>query len=196
MKLLLAILIMLPLSSQALILLENKSGRYSTRTKIPNFDQAQRMKRQRRIGLGLSAAGVHGLLGGNLELNLKPELSLMGGFGLSNSFYSFNTQIKRSLYGNDITPYMALGYAHWSNSSDDPVEDTIPSFLGKKFLSDNEISSGEFSENLLYVSLGLQFYQLTGEWIGLSLYAELIGVMDIDDTQVAPTFSLGSTYYF
>jgi len=193
---LMAIVFLTPLFSSAMIFVENKSGRYSTRTQIPNFDRAQRMKSQRKVGLGLSAAGVHGLAGVNLELNLRPELSILGGAGLSKGFNSFNAQVKRSFFGNDITPYGALGYAHWMSSGKGEVDETLPSFLSDKFLNKDELSSGDFTESLIYGSLGLQFYQLTGDWVGLSLYAEAVLIMDIDDVEFAPTFSIGSTYYF
>jgi len=193
---LMAAIFMTPLFSFGMIFVENSSGRYSTRANIPNFDRAQRMKAERKVGFGFAAAGVHGLAGLNLEFNLKPELSVSGGAGLSKGFYSFNGQIKRSFFGNDITPYGALGYAHWVSNSDGEVEETLPSFLSNKFLNADEITTGSFSESLIYGSVGLQFYQLTGDWVGLSLFAEAILIMDIDDVEFAPTFSVGSTYYF
>ena len=189
-------LMVVPHISSAMIFVENKSGRYTTRANIPNFDRAQRMKAMRKIGTGVSVAGVHGLLGLNLELNLRPEISVLGGVGLSKGFHSFNGQIKRSFVGNDITPYVALGYAQWVSKDKGKVNDTVPSFLNDKFLDTDERLSGKFSESLMYGSLGLQFYQLTGDWVGLSLYAEAILIMDIDDVEFAPTFSVGSTYYF
>ncbi len=180
----------------AFIFVENKSGRHATRAFIPNFDRAQAMKSQRKVGLGLAAAGVHGIGGVNLELNLRPELSFLGGAGVSKNFNSFHGQIKRSFFGSDISPYGALGYAHWQSKGSGEVNDSLPGFLKEKFLNPEEIASGEFSESLMYGTLGLQFYQLTGDWVGLSLFAEAIVIMDMDDLKFAPTFSLGTTYYF
>ena len=155
------------------------------------------LRHSRKMGVGLSAAGALGMAGANLEINFTPELSFLGGFGLGTGYQSYHFQVKKVMGGQSILPYLSAGFARWySTGTPRTRKSIIPGFFSEKFLSDTEIETGKFGENMVYPSLGLQFVQLDGEWKGFSLYAEILILVDIDDMVSQTTGGLGLLYYF
>ncbi len=165
-----------------------KSSRY-----LNSFE----FKNKNRVGVGLGFAGTHGLVGTQLELNFTPEIAVTTSFGVSDAFQNFGFQIKRSFTGKYFSPYVAGGLTRWYSHSDNgPIASTNPGFLSNKFLTNQEIASGQFTETLIYPSLGMQYIQLDGEWTGSSIYAEVLLLLDTDNLRSAPTGSIGYLYYF
>ena len=160
--------------------------------------QGLAFKRERKIGLGISTAGALGLVGINAEINFTPQTSFMGGFGVGDSYQSFALQMKHSIGGRWFVPYVGAGYARWFTvgESDGRINETSPGFLAERFLDDGERSSGQFSENLIYPMGGVQYFQLRGKYTGLSLYAQVMMLLDIDQFNSAPTGEFGVFYYF
>lgn len=156
------------------------------------------MRMQRRVGVGLSGAGPLGVGGVNLELNLSPDLSFIGGFGGGKGFQSFTMQFKHVFGGGFFMPYFMGGYARWySVGKKDSMESTTsPAFLGEKFLSDSDKLKGQYSVNLLYPGIGVQFTQHSGPWAGSSVYVEAVMLLDVEDFVAAPTGTIGYLYYF
>ncbi len=155
-------------------------------------------RRQRKMGFGVSTAGALGLLGINLELAFSPEASLIGGFGTGDIYQSFSFQYKYVLGGHWLSPYVGMGYAKWYTTKANPVaiETTMPNFLATKFLNDEELRTGVFSENLIFPMAGFQYHQLRGPYSGIALYAHALMLFDLDDFVSAPTGELGAYYYF
>ncbi|USN46969.1 MAG: hypothetical protein H6626_12320 [Pseudobdellovibrionaceae bacterium] len=151
----------------------------------------------RRVGFGWAAAGALGLLGLQLELNFTPDVSVVGGFGISRGFQAFSFQVKRVLAGKWFAPYVAGGFARWYNvGHNGAMVDSSPDFLSQRFLSETERQTGQFGENMIFPSAGIQYLQLSGDWAGASLYAEVMMMIDMDDFVAAPTAGLGMMYYF
>jgi hypothetical protein len=63
-------------------------------------------------------------------------------------------------------------------------------------LSESEKLSGNFAENIIYPSFGLQFFQLSGELKGFSVIAQIIYAIDMGDLIAKPYGGLATMYYF
>ncbi|MGE0762816.1 MAG: hypothetical protein AB7N80_06015 [Bdellovibrionales bacterium] len=171
---------------------EYGSARTVTRGQAEDAEPASR-----RVGLGVSAGGVAGIFGLNLELNFTANTGLAAGFGVSTDYQSLFLGFKHILVGEQFTIYTSGGYARWFASGEERnVGETTPGFVGKRFLSDEERRRGVFAENLLYAGLGTQYLKTHGDWSGSSIYAEVIGLLDLDDLVIAPNLGLGYMYYF
>lgn len=191
----LTFLVSLHLFAQAVLVEEN--GRKISSSSYVSSRNGNDFKNNRKIGAGISLAGVQGLVGANIEINFSSETALITSFGLAEDFNSFGFSIKRSLNGKYFSPYLSGGFTRWYSGKDNgSIKSTTPGFLGNKFLSSKELSTGNFAETLLYPALGIQYLQLDGEWAGSSLFAEVVLLFDIDDFQTAPTGSVGYLYYF
>jgi hypothetical protein len=156
------------------------------------------LRRERKVAVGVSVAGPLAVLGGNLELNFDPQWGIMGGFGTGFSYQTWTFQVKRVLAGEYLLPYLAGGIARWytTTPSNGRISDNVqPSYL-QRFLSDSEKESGQFSKILLYPAFGLQYMQLSGDYAGLSVYAEVCLLLNVGDMESAPTGTLGMLYYF
>lgn len=156
------------------------------------------MRKDRRVAIGFSAAGPLGVLGANLELNFNPRWGIMGGYGTGFTYQTWMFQVKRVLAGEYLLPYLAGGVARWytTTPSNGPVtRDAQPAYL-EKFLNNREKETGEFSQLLIYPAFGLQYMQLNGDYAGLSVFAEVVMLLDIGDFEAALTATVGMLYYF
>lgn len=163
-----------------------------------DFSSAQEMKSKRRVGVGLLTAGQVGLFGAILDLNFTPKNSFTAGFGGGPMFNSISFQWKHSFDGRSINPYAAFGLAYWTSHSGnkEPINKTTPSFLGDKYLNENEKKEGKFAKGFLIPSAGIQYNQLFGPYVGASLFAEVLLFLDPADLSPTPTGALGTIYYF
>lgn len=193
-------------TAEAAILIENgqrvetERVQSKSRTRIKNTystDSGISLREKKRVGIGTSVAGPLGVLGVMLDVNLTARDSFLAGYGTGFSYQAYTFQYKRMLAGEWLLPYMALGLSRWYTTGENkPVGETQPSFLAGQFLSESEKESGEFSEFILYPAFGLQYMQLNGDWVGLSFYAEVDWLVDIDDFEAAPSIGVGALYYF
>lgn len=191
------LVLVLPQVGHGAILIEDE-GRAVSKTSVSAAADGMSFRKQRRFGVGLSTAGALGLVGANLEINFTDQTSFLGGFGLGDSYQSFALQMKHSIGGRWFMPYVGGGYARWYTAGDKngQLNKTNPSFLADRFLNNEEKSSGEFAENLIYPMAGVQYLQLSGNWAGVSAYAQILMLIDIDDLISAPTGEFGIFYYF
>lgn len=163
---------------------------------MPSMESGDQLRKKRKLGLGLTAGGPLGFAGANLEFNIFPDLSILGGFGLAPEYRSFNFQWKMMMSSGTVAPYFAAGYARWfTTGSRSSLTSTTPNFLYERFLTNAEKERGEFGKNILFPSLGLQYIQLRGDWTGLSVFAEIVLLLNIDNFAMVPTGTLGMTYY-
>ncbi|MCB0393173.1 MAG: hypothetical protein KDD25_01360 [Bdellovibrionales bacterium] len=159
---------------------------------------AYEMRELRRMGVGAGVAGVYGITGVHLELNLNPKISPQIGFGLSTEFQTFHIQIKRIFGGESILPYLAVGYARWSNNGEQAggIDKTNPGFVAEQFMSEEEKKKGIVDSHLIYPAAGVQYLVLNGPWAGVGVSAEVDVLVEVDSLEAAATGSIAGTYYF
>lgn len=186
--------------SWAAVLIDDGSGRTSTVNSVSSDvgTTGLNFRGQKKVGVGLEAAGSLGLVGVKTEINLTRIASFGGGFGLGPGYQSFNVFVKRAIGGDAFVPYVAGGFSRWYSVGDrrENISDSTPGFLAERFLSDEERRTGDFAETLIYPAAGVQYYQLSGSWAGASLYAEILFLIDLDDFASSATGGLGFMYYF
>ncbi len=162
------------------------------------YDSTYSMRSDRRVGVGLQAGGQLGLFGVNAELNFALDDSALLGFGGGPKYSSFEMGWRHVFAGRALAPYVGAAYTRWYNSSNTSgsISDTTPNFLGQKFLNSDEAYSGKFGVNLLVPSAGIQYNLLSGDYVGTSLYAEVMMLLSVDNFQNVITGAFGATYYF
>lgn len=156
------------------------------------------MRARRRVGIGTQAVGALGLGGIIVELNFNDRSGIVGGFGGgSPAFQAWTVQYKRVLAGEWLLPYMSAGFARWNNFEPRPgIAESTPGILEERLMSQSDKQKGVINEYLLYPAFGIQYFQLSGEWAGFSMFAEFDILFDVVDFVAAPTGALGISYYF
>lgn len=161
------------------------------------YESAIHLRSQRRVGVGLVAAGKMGLFGAVVELNYSPVHAALVGFGGGPGYSSLLFEYKRHFSGRAISPYLSFGYSRWSSAGKkQEISSSTPSFLFSRFLSSEEKSSGVFAKDLLTPSVGLQYNQLFGRAVGASIYAEIVFLTTTQNFDFIPTGSVGFLQYF
>ncbi len=169
----------------------------SVLNKRTNLPSGAHLRNKKKMGAGINAAGNYGIIGVSLDMNFTPYLSSTLGFGMGDQYQTFVFHFKKYLMGRHFQPYIGFGYNRWYTTGDRKrnFNKTDPEFLAKKFLNNKE-KQGVFDEHFIFPSAGIQFLQLSGDWAGSSIYAELTLLVDIDDFVSAPTAGLGFVRYF
>lgn len=159
---------------------------------------ALELRRTRKVGIGASFMGPAGVAGILMEINFTPENSFVGGFGVGSDFQAFHLQVKHVFGGSWVSPYASAGLAHWytAGGGQGKVDHTEPGFLGDRMLSDDQLRRGNFHETLVFPSFGLQYHQLSGQFAGMSVFVEVVGLVDINSMVLVPTGSGGMLFYF
>lgn len=161
-----------------------------------SFESALDLHRQKKVGVGLAFAGVAGTMAANIQMNFALDVGVAIGYGFGSGFTSFTANMKQLLGTGGFAPYYGLGYAKWTGNGKDLSGGSTPSILTDKFLSTDEKRSGEFSENFIYPSIGVQLYKMSGDWAGSSVYLELVYMLDVEDFAGGATGGLGYTRFF
>ncbi len=149
----------------------------------------------RRIGLGVTGGGISGIAGLHVELNFTRELSVLGGIGRGPGYQNFHFQIKRSLGGHAVMPFLAAGFSRWSGLEQD-ISESTPAFLSHEILTQKEARSGLFGRTFIFPTGGLQFLQLAGPFAGFAVQAELNYLVEVEEWAAVATGGVGVTYYF
>lgn len=162
------------------------------------FADIYELREKRRVGVGLQMAGAGGLYGIFAELNANPSNSALIGFGGGPGYSSFYGNWKYLLSESRLSPYTGLGFAHWydATGAKSGGETSNPKFLSSQFLTAQEKESGRFQVNLITANLGVQYHVLSGPYVGFSFFAEIDLMMRLSKFSLAPTGSVGSTFYF
>jgi hypothetical protein len=153
------------------------------------------LRELRRAGISFNAAGDLGLAGAKVELNLTPQWSVGAGAGGSADFRSFSFQVTRYMLGTNFLPYSGIGIARWYGNPGQ-INDSTPSVLTDTLMSDSDRRDGKVRELLITPRLGLQYLTTEGPYAGYGFFAEVVVLLDIKDLVMAPTGSLGVSYYF
>jgi hypothetical protein len=161
------------------------------------FADVASFKHRKKMGISATLAGATGLVGTNLDLNIFEDFAISIGGGVSRGFGCYNAHVKQTLGGGEnFQPYFAMGYSRWFSNGGGPIDQTSPSFVANKFLSDNAKATGKFAENIIYPALGLQYVNINGDLRGLGFFGEALVLMDLNNLAVAPTLGIGSILYF
>ncbi len=153
-----------------------------------------KMRESRKVGAGISVGGALGAIGANLEFNFEDADGAIAGFGTGPGYNSVTLAWKHSFEGDYISPYTSVGYSRWYNSyggggyKDSSILDRV--------LTKAEKKSGQFGTDFLTGAIGLQYNQLSGEFAGISAYAELVGLIEVKRSEFLPTGTVGALYYF
>lgn len=163
-----------------------------------SYSDTYAMRAKRRVGVGFGAAGQMGMAGMMIELNYSVDDAAVIGFGGGPRYSSLAMQWKHVFGGKSIAPYTTLGYSRWYSNSNDKktMNNSTPNILATKFLTEEERRTGKFGKDLFTPSAGLQYNHLHGQYAGVSLFAEVVLLMNMSDGEQAPTGSVGSIYYF
>lgn len=174
-----------------------KNGRYTEQSSYSKqANSGLGLRSIRRAGVSLVAAGDLGTGGAKLELNLTPTWSFSTGFGGSTDFSAFSFQVTRYLSGTNFLPYVAMGLTRWYGNANGEISTTSPSILADELMNDGDRRDGKIREFLLTPKLGLQYLAPNGEYAGYGFFAEVMLFLDIQDLVMAPTGSVGVSYYF
>lgn len=173
------------------------TGTYSSNTYIKEASDTHSMRNLRRVGVGGSLMGNLGLYGMHLEMNFQPEWGILLGYGGGPHYQSLTAQYKYVLSGKSFTPYAVAGFSKWYSvrKFSGPL-DSEPGFIEDKLISDEELRKGLINQNLIYPGFGLQYVSLNGEWAGFSMFLEVDVLTQLFTFKMAPTASLGMTWYF
>lgn len=171
-------------------------GRYSNRVhQSKEASNGLGLRGIRRAGISFSAAGELGLFGTKVELNLTPQWSVSGGVGGSSDFRSFSFQATRYMLGTNFLPYSGVGIARWFGNPG-VISSSSPNVLSDTLLNATDRRNGRVRELLITPRLGLQYLTTEGQYAGYGFFAEVVVLVDIVDLVMAPTGSLGLSYYF
>lgn len=178
-------------------LVEPSSWYSSVRQELkPTYADPHAFNDDRKVGVGVVMSGATGLLGLHMHFSPGLDFSFGLGYGGASDLKAMNFYFRHLLTNTQLALYWTAGYARWWNSGGEPLARTTPPYLYERFLSPQEKATGRFTEHILYPGIGAQFYKMSGEWQGLSLYAEGLVMTDMDDLRVHPALGVGTFYYF
>ncbi|OQW51868.1 MAG: hypothetical protein A4S09_09370 [Proteobacteria bacterium SG_bin7] len=166
--------------------------------KAKHAESGDEFRTIRRVGIGSSIGGTHGVAGINLDLNFTEETTFGLGYGFGSPFKAFSMYIRRYMGTKAFSPYFAGGYSRWTHDGgpDEPVTSSTPNILFDRFLTDEQKKAGKFQKNFLYPALGIQYNQFDGEWAGLAFALEIDFLVDVENLKSGTTGGINCTYFF
>lgn len=153
------------------------------------------MRQQLKVGAGLAVGGALGAMGFNMELNVEDADGAIAGFGTGQGYNSFQLAWKHAFEGDYLAPYFTAGYSRWYNSSGSTSAAEHSDILDR-VLTANEKKTGRFGTDFVNAAFGLQYNQLSGDFRGVSVYAELMAMAEIKRGMLLPSGTVGALYYF
>ena len=159
------------------------------------YPSTLKMRESRKVGVGMSVGGQLGVAGVQGEFNFEDENGAVAGFGMGPGYNSIQLAWKHSFEGDYIAPYFTAGYSRWYNSRGHG-DGWSNSGILDRVLTDDEKRSGRFGTNFVNGSFGLQYNQLSGDFAGVSCFAEVVAMYEITRSQLIPSGTFGALYYF
>ena len=160
-----------------------------------NFASTFSLREKRKVGAGMSIGGALGFVGFNMELNFEESQGVLAGFGTGPGFNSIQISWKQAFDGDFLAPYTTAGYSRWYNSHGSS-DDYRKSGVLDRVLTAEEKRTGQFGADFVHAALGLQYNQLTGEFSGISLFGEIMALLEVKRAVLLPTGTVGALYYF
>lgn len=182
-------------SSKAISIEKAYSQDMKNESNTMSYSSTLKMREELRMGAGISVGGQLGSVGINAEFNFEDENSVMAGFGTGPGYNSISLAWKHAFEGDYIAPYFTAGYSRWYNSRghSDAWKD---SDILDRVLTSDEKATGRFGTNFVNGSFGIQYNQLSGTFYGFSAYAEIVAMYEITRSQLIPSGTVGTLYYF
>lgn len=172
----------------------SSSNKYSPINERDEYYSNFELRNDRKLGAGVGLLGVFGYLGGVADINFDEENTAQLGFGKGYGFNSFFAGWKKSFSGQYFTPYFTVGYSRFYNSLAQDISGN--SYIIDQVLSKDETKQGQIGIDFFNSHFGMQYNQLSGEYIGSSFYLEFNFLFSLKRNIMVPTASLGSIYYF
>lgn len=160
------------------------------------FESSLELHRQKKMGIGIQSGGITGLASIMLQMNFALDVGVNLGYGFGRGFNTFSTGFRQLLATGSVAPYWGVSYARVMGRGDNFEDGSSPKVLSEKFLSGKERRSGIFTENIIYPSLGLQIYKMSGDWAGAAVFAEINYLIDMEDFVAGAAGTLGFVQYF
>lgn len=157
---------------------------------VGNASFLEDFKNERRFGAGVGAGGPLSALGLEIEFNLEPKISLVGGLGTGGSYSTLAAKGRYFLLGDQVSPYFLVGIARWWSAG--TMEREIgPSVLKNVFLQGADPRNG-FSVWTLYPGIGVQFIHDSG----FSVYLEAHYLFKIPNFANGTYAGMGVSWFF
>lgn len=153
-------------------------------------------REKHRFGLNVGWAGLNGLVGGGLELNLSGSDSAIIGVGTGDGFSTLDGGWKHFLSNNTLSPYFAVGYSRWSHQGKTEIDRTSPNFVYDRLLTGDEKLRGQFVKDIIFSSLGLQYTNLSGSYKGVGGYVEVNFLTSLRPLDLVTVVGAGGLFYF
>jgi hypothetical protein len=183
------------ISSRAISIEQDYSESMRAERMGMTYPSTLKMREARKVGVGTSVGGQLGLVGINGEFNFEDENGVVAGFGTGPGYNSIQFAWKHAFDGDYIAPYYTAGYSRWYNSMGSSGSWKESSILDR-VLTDEEKRTGRFGTDFLNASLGLQYNQLSGDFAGVSCFAEVVAMYEVKRAQLIPSGTFGGIYYF
>lgn len=154
---------------------------------------------ERKVAVGMQAAGTYGLAGGVIGIHFHPQWSVDLGFGGGSHFQAYGFRIKKMmLLSSALNPYFGFGFHRWHRNNTRPFNaDTMsPGFVAQRLMSDEDKRLGVIDAKLANASLGLQYVFTDGSLKGYGIFIEAILLMEVNELISIPTASVGFNYFF
>ena len=144
----------------------------------------EELKISRRFGIGAAAAGAHGVMGIEVDVNLTPEVSLGAGVGTGIDYKSMMAKLRYFLPGEWVSPYVAFGAARWWSEGNVDSLRLYPTFLRR-------MAPSALDTLILFPAFGVQFMQFSG----VSFFAELQYLVHVFSLDHGSYAGLGMHWY-
>lgn len=168
---------------------------YWSESEGPTYASNLKLRDEKKVGAGISAGGHLGVAAFNMEFNFEDADGVIAGFGAGPGYNTIGLGWKHSFEGKFLNPYTSVAYSRWYNSRGVSSEFNHSSILDM-VLTDREKSEGRFATDFANLSAGLQYNQLRGDLAGLSVFAELTAMYEINRDMLIPNGGIGALYFF
>lgn len=148
---------------------------------------------ERIFGVGFMGAGSYGIFGAEVDLGIEKDWSIGLGIGTGMTYSTWSTYVRRYFKQGKVNTFFQVGYANWFLSKvPSGGDEVLPSFLSKRFFTDDGVNLVRKRAHLLYPGLGVLFQHDSG----LAALAMLQYLVSIDGFNGALFGGLGLYYYF
>jgi|GEM_PF-1711639 len=172
-----------------------EKGTLSGYTSRRDYLNLYELKSHRRMGIGAEVLGRLGMVGITMDLNFHPKNSATAGIGAGPQYFSYSLGYRRTLDDRSLSPYLGLAATRLVQSSDRPIKETLPAWIGDYFLKDTKSDGSGFQRTFLSPQLGVQYTQFYGPSAGATMYLEILFMWEASSRKVAPIAGLGMMYY-